>query len=138
MLIPTFNERDNVGPLMDRIHAACAGQRVEILFVDDSLDDTPQVIERTAATSILPVRLIHRSGADRVGGLAGAVTAGLAQASGRYVVVMDGDLQHPPELVPVLREIAEQPGVQLVVAARYRGRGPAVGLDGTWRRWVSN
>ena len=138
VVIPTFNERENVPALVRRLSAACRELPVEILFVDDSLDDTPDVIREAAETAQMPIRLLHRTGAERVGGLSGAVAAGAAQAKGRYVLVMDGDLQHPPELVPVLREIVSEPGVQLAVATRYTGNGRAPGLDGAWRHWVSN
>ncbi|GGL91380.1 polyprenol monophosphomannose synthase [Nakamurella endophytica] len=137
VLVPTFNERDNVAPLIDRLTDACGDLSVEILFVDDSVDDTPDAIREAGARAKLPVRLVHRSGADRIGGLSGAVAVGLDRALGRHVVVMDGDLQHPPELVPVLAEMVAEPGVDLVVASRYQGLPQRGGLDGTWRRWVS-
>ena len=138
VVIPTYNERENIPGLVQRLAAACRDLPVEILFVDDSLDDTPDRIRAAATTAGMPIRLLHRSGAERTGGLSGAVAAGAAQAMGRYVLVMDGDLQHPPELVPVLREIVSEPGVQLAVATRYTGNGRAPGLDGAWRHWVSN
>lgn len=137
VLVPTFNERDNVAVLVDRLTESCKGLQVEILFVDDSLDDTAEVISSLTPTALVPIRLLHRTGADRVGGLSGAVVAGLQMARGRHVVVMDGDLQHPPELVPAMAEMVTEPGVDLVVAARWEGPGQAVGFDGVWRRWVS-
>ncbi|MEK8228832.1 glycosyltransferase [Oerskovia sp. M15] len=79
-----------------------------MLFVDDSHDDTPTIVRRVASTSTLPVRLLHRD--DPVGGLSGAVVDGLREARGEWVVVMDGDLQHPPEMVPVLLETAASTG----------------------------
>jgi len=50
---------------------------------------------------------------------------------------MDGDLQHPPEMVPVLLATARETGADVVVASRYTGKGDAGGLDGRYRRWVS-
>ncbi|MGH3586359.1 MAG: glycosyltransferase [Pseudonocardia sp.] len=107
----------------------------EVLFVDDSTDGTPAEIARVAAAADLPVRLIHRDAPD--GGLSGAVVRGLQEAAGELTVVMDGDLQHPPEMVPVLLGTARETGADVVVASRYTGRGDAGGLDGRYRRWVS-
>ncbi|MFD6179416.1 MULTISPECIES: glycosyltransferase [unclassified Isoptericola] len=139
VLVPTYNEGPNVAELVRRLTAALGDGAVpggvEILFVDDSTDDTPAEIERVAATAGLPVRMIHRAAPD--GGLSGAVVAGLHAAAGERVVVMDGDLQHPPEMVPVLLATARDTGADVVVASRYTGKGDAGGLDGRYRRWVS-
>src|SRR5215213_4577012 len=77
VLVPTRNEAGNVAPLVARLGAALAGVDAEVLVVDDSDDSTPAVVGEVAATTALPVRLLHRAGADRRGGLGGAVVAGL-------------------------------------------------------------
>lgn len=105
-------------------------------FVDDSTDDTPRVIERVAATASLPVRLIHRD--EPAGRLGGAVVEGIRAATGTWCVVMDGDLQHPPELIPVLVARGGSSGADVVVASRYCGDGSADGLAGGLRRLVSS
>ncbi|MDF2847378.1 MAG: glycosyltransferase family 2 protein, partial [Oerskovia sp.] len=135
VVVPTFNEGPNVAEVVRRIGDAADGLDVEVLFVDDSRDDTPDVIRRVAASSGIPVRLLHRP--EPVGGLSGAVVEGLRAARGEWVVVMDGDLQHPPEMVPVLLKTAESTGADVVVASRYVGGGDAGGLDGRWRHLVS-
>jgi dolichol-phosphate mannosyltransferase len=136
VIVPTFNEGANVGPLVERLCAALRGRSAEILIVDDSTDDTPQEVARVAAEAPLPVRMIHREGADRSGGLAGAVTAGIHASDSDFVLVMDGDLQHPPEMVPQLRDAADD--VDLSVASRYGGDGDSSGLSSGYRRWVSS
>jgi len=136
VLVPTFNEGANVATLVDRLSAALQGRDAEILIVDDSTDDTAEQVRRVAASAGLPVRLIHRVGADRVGGLAGAVTAGIQASASDFVVVMDGDLQHPPEMVGALRDAAGD--VDLAIASRYSGEGDSAGLGGRYRRWVSS
>jgi dolichol-phosphate mannosyltransferase len=136
VIVPTCNEGANVVTLVERLCAALHEQSVEILFVDDSTDDTPQQIARVSAQARLPVRMIHRKGAERVGGLAGAVTAGVRASDSEYVLVMDGDLQHPPEMVPALRAAAQH--ADLSVASRYGGTGNASGLSNSYRRWVSS
>jgi dolichol-phosphate mannosyltransferase len=136
IVIPTFNEAANIDPLVERLSAAFAGRRAEILFADDSTDDTPARIVSAAETARVPVRMIHREGADRVGGLAGAVSIGIASSRGEFVLVMDGDLQHPPEMAPLLRDAAQD--ADLAVASRYVGSGDASGLSARYRRVVSS
>lgn len=60
VIIPTYNERDNIAALVSRVSAAVSDRDVEILFVDDSSDDTPDVIRRIAVDAPVPVRLLHR------------------------------------------------------------------------------
>ena len=137
VVVPTIDERDNVTELVRRLADAFEGRRdVELLFVDDSSDATPAAIRAAALTCALPVRLLHRPAGQRDGALAGAVVAGIAAARGEHVVVMDGDLQHPPEIAPLLR--ARMDGVDLAVASRYCGAGDSSGLSSSWRRAVSS
>ncbi|MGO1507785.1 MAG: glycosyltransferase [Microbacterium sp.] len=135
VIVPTFNERDNVAELVARTAAALGGREAEILFVDDSGDDTAAEVERVAATAPLPVRVIHRSA--NTGGLSGAVVVGLAAAHGDVCVVMDGDLQHPPELVPAMIDRFERGDADVVAASRYVGGGDSGGLGTTMRFGVS-
>jgi putative flippase GtrA len=137
VVVPTRNEADNVVPLVDQVGAAFGDLPIEILFVDDSDDETPATVR--AAAERLPgrVRLLHRPPGERDGGLGGAVTAGLSAARAPWVVVMDGDLQHPPRTAPELLAAGRSATAQAVVASRYRARGRVDGLDGWWRRIVS-
>ncbi|HKT05123.1 MAG TPA: glycosyltransferase, partial [Rugosimonospora sp.] len=105
-------------------------------FVDDSTDDTPDVIRTAAATCPIPVTVHHRQNA--VGGLGGAVVEGLRLARGAWVVVMDADLQHPPEVVPDLIAAGIRDGADMVVGSRYAGGGSRAGLAGGYRRLVSS
>lgn len=137
VVVPTRNEGDNIARLVDRLAEAFGpGASVEVLFVDDSTDDTPDRIRAVIASQVMAVRLLHREERDRAGGLSGAVTAGIRASRGAYVLVMDGDLQHPPELAPELRRLAGE--ADLSVASRYCGGGDASGLSDSWRRAVSS
>ncbi len=127
IIIPTMNEADNIVPLVTRLAAAVAEIDAEILFVDDSSDKTPDVIASVAATAALPVRCIHRPKSQR-DGLSGAVVVGLRASTGDYVCVMDGDLQHPPNVVPILLERAVLSSADIVVASRQANRIGPVGL----------
>lgn len=136
VIVPTFNEAPNVAPLVERIGAVLDEPGSEILFVDDSRDHTPAVIEEVAAGSpAVPVRLIHRDVPE--GGLSGAVIEGLRTVTTDWAVVMDGDLQHPPEMLPVLLERGRSRGLDVVVASRYVDGGDSGGLDGFLRHFVS-
>ncbi len=131
VVVPTRNERNNIRPLIDRLSAVLAHRNAEVIFVDDSTDDTPEVVAEVAKTASLPVLVMHRGPGERVGGLSGAVIAGLRLAEGRISVVMDGDLQHPPESIPEIIAPIERGEVNLVVGSRYRQNG---GLDGLSNR----
>ncbi len=124
VIVPTRNESGNVRELLRRLVPALPPGS-EVLFVDDSDDDTVAVIGVAAAAVPVEVRVHHRGPADRGDGLGGAVAAGLGRARNDWCVVMDADLQHPPELVPRLVRAGEETDSQLVVASRYCGEGDA-------------
>jgi dolichol-phosphate mannosyltransferase len=136
VIIPTFNEAPNIAELVGRVVAACiATVSAEILFVDDSLDDTPDTIRSVAKSAPMPIRLIHRD--SPTGGLAGAVLAGIEASESKWCLVMDGDLQHPPEMIPVLIAVGEESGCDVVVASRRVVGGSSVGLSNVVRHAVS-
>jgi dolichol-phosphate mannosyltransferase len=141
LVIPTFNERENIEPLVAELERALAGTMWEAIFVDDSTDGTEHVIaERGAGDARL--RVVHR--AANVGGLAGAVVEGLGHARGTYICVLDADLQHPPGRIPVLLAEAQRTQADVVIASRYVAGGSNGGLNGPMRqvysvglRWLS-
>jgi dolichol-phosphate mannosyltransferase len=135
VVVPTRNEAANIETLWGRLQNALAGVAFELCVVDDSDDSTPQVLADLAASSGC-VRTLHRAGRERAGGLSTAVVAGLRMATGRYVCVMDADLQHPPELIPKMLAAADD-GADLVVASRYASGGSREGLGGGMRHLVS-
>jgi dolichol-phosphate mannosyltransferase len=118
VIIPTYNEQDNIVPLVERLHRTLTGHNYEILFVDDnSRDSTVEVIERLAPK--YPVKVLVRK-TER--GLATAVLHGIRYAQGDIIGVMDADLQHPPEVnAPLLQAI--ESGADLAVASRYVAGG---------------
>lgn len=128
VLIPTRNEAGNAAPLLAALQIHLAGHEARVLFVDDSSDETPQIIERLAVGSAIPVRVLHRPEGQRTGGLGGAVAAGLAMTTTEFAVVMDGDLQHPPAVVPLLLEAVGRAEADVVVASRHLPGGAALGL----------
>ncbi len=126
IVIPTYNESENVRILLEelRFHLEYTGIKdFEIIVVDDdSPDGTWRVVEDISREDSR-VKLIRRIG---VRGLGTAIVRGLREARGDYVVVMDADFQHPPNLVPKLIEVAMRSNADIVVASRYsKGGGVA-------------
>jgi dolichol-phosphate mannosyltransferase len=132
IIIPTRNEVENISPLVARIVSAAVPFH-EILFVDDhSADGTPNMI-RSLAT-IHSIRLIEQDSAAP--GLAPAIMAGAAEASGDLLVVMDADLSHPPERINDLLAPLRAGVAEMVIGSRYvtGGSTPAWPF---WRRMLS-
>ncbi|MBI5227682.1 polyprenol monophosphomannose synthase [Candidatus Micrarchaeota archaeon] len=101
IIIPTYNEAGNVKPIISRLRKCLeeAKEDYEIIFVDDnSPDGTADAVDKISK-SISNVRLVRRKKKD---GLTGAIVAGVNASKGNIIVVMDGDLSHPPETVPLL------------------------------------
>lgn len=131
VIIPTYNERDNLTPLIEQIHAALSNYQYEVLFVDDdSKDGTAELA--SALSHKYPVRLITRRN-ER--GLASAVVYGLKHARGDLLAVMDADLQHPPQVLEDMLQ-AVRTGADLVIASRYVSGGSCEGW-GAVRRIIS-
>lgn len=130
LVVPVFDEEDCIEEFVRRAQAAArAGRfRCEILFVDDgSRDATPQVIARLRAQdpSIQTLRFTRNFGHQA------ALSAGLAHARGDAVVTLDGDLQHPPELLPALVD-AWRAGA--LVVHTVRKDDPRLGWKGRFGR----
>jgi dolichol-phosphate mannosyltransferase len=117
VILPTREEAGNVEAIAARLAHVLPGMPLEIIFVDDSDDDTPDAIRRIRSTR--PVRLLHRPADKRWGGLGGAVVDGMQMARGEWICVMDADLQHPPETLEDMLAQAEATAAQLVVASRF-------------------
>jgi len=138
VIVPTRNEADNVGILARRLanSLAEAGLAWELIFVDDSDDETTIRIKALLDEQPL-LGVIHRPPGERRGGLAGAVVEGFLAARGEVLVVMDGDLQHPPEVVPALATAVLNGRCSVAVGSRYVNNAPSDGLSGPIRRIVS-
>ena len=132
IVVPTYNERERLGVLLERVFDACdrEGLAIEVVVVDDnSADGTGALADEWARRR--PVRVIHRSGKL---GLGTAVLEGFATARTEIVGVMDGDLSHPPELLPRLFRTIVDGSFDLVVASRYVPGGGTANFPIT--RWL--
>ena len=123
IVVPVFNEGENVVELTGRLNAVFAGRAepCEIVFADDSTDETTALLAALAgAPGRCRVRVLHRE--ER--GLATAVALGIRAAAYPRIVVMDADLQHPPEVVPQLLDALDA-GADLAAAGRFVPGGGA-------------
>ena len=131
IIIPTYNERDNILPLVERIHQVLSDYDYEILFIDDNSSDGTAELAANLSPQY-PVNIVVRNNKR---GLASAVVDGLGYARGEIIGVMDADLQHPPEILSdLLMEI--QNGADIVIASRYAKGGACQGW-GLTRRIIS-
>jgi dolichol-phosphate mannosyltransferase len=137
LVIPTRNERENVPLLLAKLGTVLDGLTYEIIIVDDSDDDTPQVATQVADELQVAISVIHREADGRLGGLSTAVLEGVAAASGGYICIMDGDLQHPPELIALMLDAAAECDADIVIASRYIEGGSDAGLSGRTRKVIS-
>lgn len=97
VVVPFYNEQDNVGPLAAELHAALAGREYELIFVDDgSTDDTVARIPQGPGMRILRF--------EENAGQSAAMLAGIRAAEGEVIVLMDGDRQNDPADIPLLLE----------------------------------
>lgn len=110
VLVPSRNEAGNISELVRQVSMNLHGYDYELVFVDDSTDITPQIIETMGC------RVIH----GRHLGLAQAVIDGINGTDSDYIVVMDADLQHPPELLPKVVDKLDR--FDLVVVTKH-GKG---------------
>lgn len=116
VIVPALNEAGNLRALVTRLDSTLAGRDYEVLIVDDgSVDGTPELCAALARE--FPVRLLTRIHPSD--GLSGAVLHGMREARGGLLVVMDADLQHPPEQVPELLAALVRDGAEFVIGSRY-------------------
>jgi polyisoprenyl-phosphate glycosyltransferase len=126
IIVPVFNEAETISALLSRLRESLCEVNWEVIFVDDGSTDTSLEIIRRAALNNERVKAISFT---RNFGHQAAVTAGLDFAEGDAVVVMDADLQDPPELLPEMLELLEQ-GYDVVSPMRVARSGE------TWfKRW---
>ncbi len=118
VIIPTYNEEKNLLRLVEALSSALKGFDFEIVVVDDdSRDSTPRLMDSLAAPG--KVAALHRKG---VRGIFSALRDGITVARGKFVVIMDADFSHPPEVVPVL--LKECLHADIVVGSRFlKGSG---------------
>jgi len=115
IIVPTYNEQDNVEYLVDELRANMRDLAWEVIFVDDdSPDGTANEVRRVAARDAR-VRCVQRIGRR---GLSGACVEGMLASSAPYLAIMDGDLQHDPAIVYRMFNLLNSSDAELVIASR--------------------
>ncbi|HEY6256731.1 MAG TPA: glycosyltransferase family 2 protein [Xanthobacteraceae bacterium] len=126
IVVPTFNERENIPRLVDTLQAALPGVAWELIFVDDNSPDGTSEIAKRIAAADSRIRCMRRVGRR---GLAGACLEGILASQAQYVAVMDGDLQHDETLLlPMLQQLRRDTA-NLVIATRYADGASAAALS---------
>ena len=128
LVIPAYNEQENVAPLLARVEAALSqtGRPFEVIIVDDgSTDRTPQLLRE--GMSRLPWLRVLRMA--RNGGQSAAFEAGFEAARGEVIATIDADLQNDPEEIPRLLPMLD--GYDMVTGWRKERQ------DTRFRRWQS-
>ncbi len=133
VVIPTYNEADNVPILVGRLEKALSDIDYEIIVVDDDSPDLTWQVAEELATEQSRLSVIRRTEAR---GLSSAVMAGFAAASGRTLAVLDADLQHDERILPDLVGAIVDDGADIAVGSR-EAPGGSYGEFGPWRRFVS-
>jgi dolichol-phosphate mannosyltransferase len=122
VVVPTFNERDNVTVLYRRLEATLAGIPWEVVFVDDNSPDGTWEVVRGLARQDPRVRCVRRIGRR---GLSGACIEGILASSAPYAAVIDADLQHDETQLPKMVGLLQRGEAELVVGSRYIEGGSA-------------
>src|SRR3984893_17276940 len=126
VVVPTFNERDNVTVLFRRLEAVLAGVAWEVIFVDDNSPDGTWDVVRGLARQDSRVRCVRRI-CRRA--LSGACIEGILASSAPCAAVMDADLQHDETQLPKMLALLQSGQAELVVGSRYVEGGSADSFD---------
>jgi dolichol-phosphate mannosyltransferase len=120
IVIPTLNERDNVPIVVQRLNRVLAGIAWEAIFVDDDSPDGTADVVRALARSQPNIRVLQRLGRR---GLSSACIDGILASAAPYAAVMDGDLQHDENLLPVMLAKIKAERLDIVIASRHIREG---------------
>jgi dolichol-phosphate mannosyltransferase len=120
IIVPTFNERENVAELTDRLRQCLEHRSWEVIFVDDDSPDGTADLVRELAAVDWRVRCIQRIGRR---GLSSACIEGMLATSAPYLAVIDADLQHDERLLPKMLDTLKQGEADIIVGSRYAPGG---------------
>lgn len=134
VIVPCYNERANVAPMVAALDRALTGMDWEVVFVDDDSPDGTASEARALAKSDPRVRCIRRIGRR---GLSSAVIEGALSSSSDYIAVIDGDLQHDETRLPLMLA-AVASGADLAVGSRRIAGGDSSGLSSPLRQKLSD
>lgn len=134
IIAPTFNERENIAPLLAVLHAALSGTEWELIVVDDDSPDDTAVLAKKLAQGEPRLRCIKRIGRR---GLSSAAIEGFLSSSAPYLALIDADMQHDETKLPLMLGKLQTGEADLVIGSRYIEGGSAEGLAGVSRNRLS-
>jgi dolichol-phosphate mannosyltransferase len=120
VIVPTFNERENLIQLTERIQECMGDTAWEIIYVDDDSPDRSAELARELAGKDSRVRCIQRI---KRRGLSSACVEGMLSSSAPYLAVIDGDLQHDERLLPQMLAVLKGQDIDIVIGSRYAEGG---------------
>src|SRR5664279_1747496 len=120
IIVPTFNEKDNVAELIGRLILCLGERRWEVLFVDDDSPDGTAEAVRGHAAADSRIRCLTRIGRR---GLSSACVEGMLATTAPYLAVIDADLQHDERLLPEMLDLLKQGDTDIVIGSRYAAGG---------------
>ena len=131
VVVPTYNERENIIELINRLHECLDGVQWEVIFVDDdSADGTAEQVRQIACRDPR-VRCVQRIGRR---GLSSACTEGMLASSAPFLAIMDADCQHDERMLPRMLELLRTGEADIVVGSRYTQGGGIGNWDKTRAR----
>ena len=133
IVVPTYNEKDNIATLVKAIDKVLKESDWEIIFVDDDSPDETSSLVREMSQMDKRIRGIQRI---RRRGLSSACIEGVLASSAPYICVMDADMQHDERLLPKMLELIKEDNLELVIGSRYAESG-STGSLAKYRVWVS-
>jgi len=126
VIVPTFNERDNVVTLFRRLERTLVDLPFEVIFVDDNSPDSTWQVVRALSAEDQRARCIRRIGRR---GLSGACIEGILASSAPYVAVIDADLQHDETQLPKMLALLQGGELDLIIGSRYVEGGSSESFD---------
>jgi dolichol-phosphate mannosyltransferase len=126
IIVPTFNERENIAELIGRLVLCLADRSWEVVFVDDDSPDGTADLVREFAAADSRVRCVRRIGRR---GLSSACVEGMLSTAAPYLAVIDADLQHDERLLPQMLDTLKESDAEIVVGSRYAPGGDISGWD---------
>jgi len=127
VVIPTFNEKDNIQPLIGRLDQALAGILWEAIFVDDDSPDGTADFIKDIGLQDDRIICLHRKGKK---GLSSACIEGVKQGRTPYVAIMDADMQHDEKILPQMLNCLKDEPLDIVVGSRYVEGGGLSAVSG--------
>lgn len=134
VVLPTFNEKNNVEPLLEILDAALQGISYEVIFVDDDSPDGTSAAVREISLTNPRVRILQRIGRR---GLSSACLEGMMATAAPYIAVMDADLQHDERILPAMLAKLKAERLDIVVGTR-NAEGGSMGEFASMRVHLSN